>query len=182
MTSSSKSRAKLAAGDKAPAFALKDKNGAVHRLSGADSEHVVLYFYPKDDTPGCTLEAQGFTKDLKKFKALDTAVIGISGGDEKSKQSFCSKYKLNLTLLSDPDFKVARKYGVYGLKKFMGRSYMGIRRTTFVLDKRHKIAKVYEEVDPARHSREVLEFLKKEGDPSPKAAAPAPSKASRRTR
>ena len=149
----------LAEGKKAPAFALKDKDGQIIRLSDLEDDYIVLYFYPKDNTPGCTLEAQGFNRDFVKYKKLNALVLGISGGDEKSKQSFCSKYKLKILLLSDSDFTIAQKYGVFGPKKFMGKTYQGINRTTFVLDKKRQITKVFEKVDPATHSKEVLDYL-----------------------
>lgn len=147
-------------GKKAPAFNLENKDGESVRLTDFDAEYLVLYFYPKDNTPGCTVEAQGFSRDLAKYRKLDTEVIGISGGDQKSKESFCSKNKLKITLLSDGDFKVAKKYGVYGPKKFMGKTYQGIHRTTFVLNKQRKVIKVFDKVSPTQHSKEVLEFVK----------------------
>ena len=144
---------------KAPNFSLKDKDGKEHDLSKIKASYFVIYFYPKDNTPGCTLEAKGFSKNLLKFKRKKIAVIGISGGDEKSKTSFCKKFKLKVTLLSDPDFGTCKKYGCYGKKSFMGRSYMGIFRKTFVLDKNRKVVKIYDSVTPESHSQEVLEFI-----------------------
>ena len=149
----------LTIGDKAPSFALKDKDGIIHALAKVKSPYVIVYFYPKDDTPGCTIEAQTFTKDLARFEKSGVAIIGISGGNEESKKKFCSKYGLKVLLLSDTDFSVAKKYGVYIKKSFMGRSFMGIARTTFVLDKSHNIIKVFEKVDPKTHAPEILNFI-----------------------
>ncbi len=149
----------LAEGSQAPSFALADKDNATHRLEDIGGTHIILFFYPKDNTPGCTIEARTFSKDLEKFTALKTRVVGISGGDAKSKQKFCAQNNLKVLLLSDPDYKVARKYGVYGEKFFMGRSYLGISRTTFILDKKGKVVKVFEKVKPETHAEEVLEFL-----------------------
>ena len=148
--------------DNAPGFSLKDKDGKVHFLKSIDAEYIVLYFYPKDDTPGCTIEAKEFTNDLNKFEKLNVKIIGISGGDETTKKKFCDKYNLKILLLSDPDFSVCKKYGVYGEKSFMRKKFMGIKRTTFVIDKNKKIVKVYEDVKPEDHSKEILEFIKNE--------------------
>ena len=150
-------------GRKAPAFSLKDKDGTTHRLADLDSEFTVLYFYPKDNTPGCTTESIEFENHLKKFEKLDTTIIGISGGDEKSKTKFCEKHGFTFPLLSDTDFKISTKYEVYGEKKFMGKTYMGINRKTFVLDSDKKIIKIYHKVKPAEHAKEVLEFIKSYG-------------------
>lgn len=148
--------------DKAQEFALKNKDGRFHLLKNISAEYIILYFYPKDDTPGCTIEAKEFTNDLNKFEKLNVKIIGISGGDETTKKKFCDKYNLKILLLSDPDFSVCKKYGVYGEKSFMGKKFMGINRTTFVIDKNKKIVKVYEDVKPEDHSKEILEFIKNE--------------------
>ncbi len=145
--------------DNAPDFYLKDKDGKTYSLKNIDSEYIVLYFYPKDDTSGCTIEAKEFTNDLNKFEKLNAEVIGISGGDENTKKKFCDKYNLKVLLLSDSDFSICKKYGVYGEKSFMGRKFLGIKRTTFVLDKNKIIVKIYENVKPEGHSEEILEFL-----------------------
>lgn len=145
---------------KAPKFNLQDNDGKLHSLKDIDSEYVVVYFYPKDNTPGCTIEANEFNKALLKFKKLDTTIIGISGGDEKSKTKFCTKHKLKLLLLSDTDAKVGKAYHSYGEKKFMGRTYMGFIRNTYILNKKRKIIKVFEKVKPIVHVNEVLDFLK----------------------
>lgn len=145
-------------GKKAPDFRLKDKDGKVHQLS--NSNFFVIYFYPKDNTPGCTIEANQFNSKLKEFEKLDVQIIGISGGDEKSKTKFCEKHGLKILLLSDTDFAVSKKFGVYGEKLFMGRKYMGINRVTFILDRKRKVIKIFEKVKPAAHAEEVLEFIK----------------------
>ncbi len=151
---------KLKLSSKAPDFKLKDKNGDSYSLKNLDSDFIVVYFYPKDDTPGCTIEAKGFNKDLSKFKKLNISIIGISGGDETSKGKFCKKYKLKITLLSDPDFKISKKYGAYGKKSFMGKTYNGILRKTFILNDKRKIIKIYDKVTPDTHSKEILELIK----------------------
>jgi peroxiredoxin Q/BCP len=146
----------------------------------------VLYFYPKDDTPGCTLEAKEFSQFLEKFKSRNVRVVGVSGGDEKTKAKFCAKYSLKVPLLSDTDFKVATSYGAYGLKKFMGRTFQGIFRKTFLVDKAGKIARIFDTVKPEGHAEEVLtaidEISKKGGTkkvvakPAPRAKKVAPKK------
>tara|TARA_Y100000310_G_C20689623_1_gene821372 strand:+ start:376 stop:834 length:459 start_codon:yes stop_codon:yes gene_type:complete len=146
--------------DKAPNFSLKDKNGKFHSLKDIKSKYIVIYFYPRDSTPGCTVEANEFNKYLNQFKNLNTTIIGISGGDEKSKTKFCDTHNLKFTLLSDTEYKVSNKYGVYGEKSFMGKKFMGISRITFILDKNKKIIKIYDKVKPLIHSNEVLEFIK----------------------
>lgn len=150
----------LKEGEQAPDFSLRDKDSNIHSLSEINSDYVLVYFYPKDSTPGCTIEAQEFSKDIEEFNKLNTTIIGISGGDEKSKTKFCEKHDLKILLLSDSDFSVSNNYGVYGEKSFMGRKYMGISRWTFVLNKDHKIIKIYDKVKPAEHSQEVLEFIR----------------------
>ena len=145
---------------KAKNFKLKDKDENVVELNNIDSKYIVLYFYPKDNTSVCTLEAIEFTSKKKDLEKLGATIIGISGGDAKSKTKFCEKNNLTITLLSDTDFKVSTLYGVYGEKKFMGRSYMGISRITFILDKDKKIIKVFEKVKPNEHANEVVEYLK----------------------
>lgn len=145
----------ISVGKKAPSIALPDKDGNVFKLDDLKSDYSVVYFYPKDNTPGCTIEAKEFSKNLKKFSKLGASVVGISGGDEKSKTKFCKAQKLTVKLLSDSDFSVSKKFGVYGEKSFMGRKYMGIHRITFLLDKNKKVLKVYDDVTPEGHSEEV---------------------------
>ena len=141
-------------------FSLNDKDGRTISLKDFNSDYIVVYFYPKDNTPGCTIESKKFNDALDQFSKLNTIIIGISGGDEKSKTKFCDKHDLKLTLLSDPNFKVSESYGVYGEKSFMGKKYMGISRQTFVLNKNHKIIKIFEKVKPIIHTKEVLEFIR----------------------
>jgi len=150
----------LKEGKRAPAFTLKDKDGTAHRLSDIDSDFVIVYFYPRDNTPGCTIQAKGFSKDRKKFEELGTEIIGISGGDESTKEKFCRKHKLQIPLLSDPDFKIAAKYGAYGAKQFMGKKFKGILRKTYILDEKKNIIKIYDKVKPITHSKEVRDFIK----------------------
>ena len=147
-------------GMKAPVFSLKDKGGRPHSLEDFKSECLVVYFYPRDSTPGCTIEAKGFTRDLEKFREAGTEIIGISGGDEKTKTKFCNKHGLGVLLLSDPGFTVSKKYGAYGEKSFMGRKFQGIHRRTFVLDRNRTKIKVFEKPKVISHSREVLDFIK----------------------
>jgi len=137
----------------------------------------VLYFYPKDDTPGCTIEAKEFSKTLKEFRARNASVIGVSGGDQRSKEKFCAKHSLSVPLVSDSDFKVSRAYGVYGDKKFMGRSFKGIFRKTFILDSKGTVVKVFEAVKPEGHASEVLraiDAIKRTGIAAKKPAASRP--------
>ncbi len=149
-------------GDKAPEFKLKNKDDEVISLKDIKSDFTVLYFYPKDDTPGCTVEAIEFTKYLPQFKKLKTEIIGISGGTDKTKAKFCTKYDLKISLVSDPDFVVAKKYESFGEKTFMGRKYMGIFRNTFVLDKNKKVLTIFEKVKPEGHAEEVIKFIKEQ--------------------
>jgi thioredoxin-dependent peroxiredoxin len=149
----------LAVGKKAPAFTLEDKQGVKHALKDIDSEFTVLYFYPKDNTPGCTLEAVAFSTLKKKFEQLGVTIIGISGGDQKSKTRFCEKNKLAITLLSDTDNNIGKKYGVFGEKKFMGRTYLGYKRSTFLLDKNKKIIERYDNVKAATHPQQLLDDI-----------------------
>lgn len=146
-------------GDKAIDFELEDRTGKKFGLKDVNYKMLVLYFYPKDNTEGCTIEANDFTKRLGEFHKLGVEVVGISGGDRKSKEKFCSAHNLKLILLSDHDFKVCKKYGVYGEKNFMGKKYMGIFRTTFIISSM-KIIKVFENVKAKGHAEEVLDFVK----------------------
>ncbi|MBN1175690.1 thioredoxin-dependent thiol peroxidase [Candidatus Woesearchaeota archaeon] len=146
-------------GKKAPSFSLSDKDGKKISLKDVDASYTVVYFYPKDNAPGCTIEAHGFEKLKTKFKNANAVVVGISGGDEKSKTKFCEKQNLSILLLSDSDFAVSTKYGVYGEKKFMGKTYMGINRVTFLLDKDKKVIKRYDSVKPLTHPQNVLDDI-----------------------
>jgi thioredoxin-dependent peroxiredoxin len=143
-------------GTAAPAFKTTDANGETVNLKDFRGQKVVLYFYPKDDTPGCTKEACSFRDAFSKFKKQGITILGVSPDSEKSHQKFVAKYKLPFTLLADTDHSIADAYGVYGEKKFMGRTYMGIHRTTFLIDEKGKIKKVFEKVKPEDHADEVL--------------------------
>ena len=123
-------------------------------------ENVVIYFYPKDDTPGCTLETKDFSKLYKEFKKNKTEVVGISKDSIASHLKFKKKYKVPFQLLSDEDVKVQKKYKVWGMKSFMGRKFKGTIRSTFLVDKNKKILKSWSNVRVLNHAKEVLEFLK----------------------
>ncbi len=151
-------------GSKAPDFILTDKDGVAVNLSTIESEFVVIYFYPKDDTPGCTIEGSEFSAALSKFKKLGATVIGISGGDDASKAKFCAKHKLKVTLLSDTDLSVSKAYGAFGEKSFMGRKYKGILRKTFVVDGERKLLKIFDSVTAKGHAAEVVAFLTSGGE------------------
>jgi peroxiredoxin Q/BCP len=144
-------------GSTAPAFKTNDANGETVSLKDLRGQKVVLYFYPKDDTPGCTKEACSFRDDFAKFKKRGIKVLGVSPDSEASHKKFETKYKLPYTLLADKDHAIADAYGVWGEKKFMGRKYMGVQRTTFLIDEKGKIKKVFEKVKPEDHASEVLE-------------------------
>jgi thioredoxin-dependent peroxiredoxin len=148
------------AGQTAPAFTLLDQDGAERSLSDYKGKWVLLYFYPKDNTPGCTIEACTLRDQFKDFKKIGAAVIGISTDSVKSHKKFADAYELPFTLLADELKEVVGQYGVFGEKKFMGRTYMGIKRTSFLIDPKGKIAKVYEKVKPLKHSAEVIADLK----------------------
>lgn len=146
-------------GKKAPLFTLKDQNGKSHKLSDYKDSFVLIYFYPKDDTPGCTKEACSIRDNFPSFKKLGITVFGISADSEKSHKKFEEKYALPFTLLSDPDHSVAESFGAWGKKKFMGREYDGIFRVSFLIGKDGKVVKVYDNVKPDQHAEEVLADL-----------------------
>jgi peroxiredoxin Q/BCP len=146
-------------GKKAPAFALKDQTGKTHKLSDYEGRPVVLYFYPKDDTPGCTKETCDFQSKLPKFKSSKTAVLGISILDEKSKAKFAKKFDITFPLLADPEHEIAEKYGVWQQKSFMGRKFMGIVRTTYLIGPDGKVQKRWDKVSVDDHAAEVLAEL-----------------------
>lgn len=150
----------LEAGVKAPEFELKDSQGNIHQLSDYAGQTIVVYFYPKDDTPGCTKEACSFRDSYQEFKKAGVEIIGISPDDEKSHIKFSEKYELPFTLLSDPDHAVCEAFGVWGLKKYMGREYEGVYRTTYIIGPEGNIKRVFENVKPADHSEQVLEEVK----------------------
>lgn len=144
-------------GATAPAFKTTNTDGESVSLKDLRGQKVVLYFYPKDDTPGCTKEACSFRDAYSKFKKRGITILGVSPDSEKAHQKFTAKYKLPFTLLADTDHSIADAYGVYGEKKFMGRTYLGVHRTTFLIDEKGKIKKVFEKVKPEDHADEVLE-------------------------
>ncbi|MEK7151033.1 MAG: thioredoxin-dependent thiol peroxidase [Patescibacteria group bacterium] len=147
---------KLKIGDNAPDFNLLDEDENNRSLFNYKGKWILLYFYPKDDTPGCTKEACEIRDNFLEFKKLDVVVIGISTDSVKSHKSFVEKYNLPFTLLSDENKEVVNLYGVWGKKKFMGREYDGTFRTSFLINPKGKIEKIYENVKPAKHSKEVL--------------------------
>ena len=147
----------LKEGTTAPAFKTTDQNGESVSLKDLRGQKVVLYFYPKDDTPGCTKEACSFRDAYSKFKKKDITVLGISPDKEAAHKKFVTKYQLPFTLLADTDHSIAEAYGVWGEKKFMGRTYLGVHRTTFLIDEKGKIRKIFEKVKPEDHASEVLE-------------------------
>ena len=141
----------------APDFAAKDANGEIVRLKDLRGQKVVLYFYPRDDTPGCTKEACSFRDAFAQFKRRNIRILGVSVDSEASHSKFTAKYKLPFTLLADRDHAIADAYGVYGEKRFMGRTYMGVKRITYLIDEKGKIKKVFEKVKPEEHAQEVLD-------------------------
>jgi len=149
----------LKAGDAAPDFSLPDQEGRVHRLSDYRGRWVFLYFYPKDDTPGCTKEACGVRDHFPKFGRKDAVVFGISADPMESHKRFAQKFKLPFPLLADTEKKMIQAYGAWGQKSFMGKTYMGIQRTSFLINPKGKIAKIYEKVKPEIHAEEVLADL-----------------------
>jgi thioredoxin-dependent peroxiredoxin len=153
----------LSVGEKAPAFKLKTGEGQTVTLADFKGKKIVLYFYPKDMTPGCTKEACGFQADLAPIEAKNTVVLGVSADDETSHRKFADKYGLTFPLLADPDHAVADSYGVWQEKNNYGKKYWGIKRTTFIVDEQGKIAHIFKKVDTARHSQDVLAVLEKLG-------------------
>ena len=148
-------------GDKAPEINLTASNGKVISLKDyKDQKNVVLYFYPKDDTPGCTVQACGFRDAIKNVQKVDAVVLGVSPDGISSHQKFIQKFNLPFILLSDEDKKTCQDYGVWVEKSMYGRKYMGVARTTFIIDKTGKIAKIFEKVKPQGHEKEVIEALK----------------------
>lgn len=150
----------LETGQKAPDFTLKDTNGDAITLSKYEGKNVVLYFYPKDMTPGCTTEACDFRDQNDLFKEINTVVFGVSPDSVESHQKFTDKHELPFQLLADPDHEVSEKYGVWQLKKNFGKEYMGIQRTTYVIDQNGNVAKVWPKVKVDGHVDDVLAFVK----------------------
>lgn len=150
----------LKAGDKAPNFKLNDQTGKKISLSDFKGKKVVLYFYPKDNTSGCTKEACNFRDTFPKFNKVDAAILGMSPDSVESHKKFIEKYNLPFTLLSNEDKDVLEKYGVWKEKSMYGRKYMGVERTTFVIDEKGVIKKIFPKVKVENHHNEVLEALK----------------------
>jgi thioredoxin-dependent peroxiredoxin len=146
-------------GMQAPDFELATDDGGRVRLSDLRGKPVVLYFYPKDDTPGCTTQASEIRDVWEEFRKRGAVVLGVSPDDESSHAAFKSKYSLPFTLLADPDHAVADRYGTWGEREFAGRKYMGIKRSTFVIDPEGRVAKALYGVKPQGHAEKVLEAL-----------------------
>jgi peroxiredoxin Q/BCP len=151
--------AQLKEGSKAPDFELQDQNGKTHKLSDYKGKKIILYFYPKDDTPGCTIEACNFRDDSALYKKKGAIILGISVDDIKSHKKFVDKYKLPFILLSDSEKKIVNSYSVWKEKSFMGRKYMGTSRETFIIDEKGKLVKHFNDVSVKDHSKEILLLL-----------------------
>lgn len=149
----------LEPGDKAPAFTLQDQNGEKVKLSDLKGQPVVVYFYPRADTPGCTTQASGVRDRSDEYAAGGAKVIGISPDEVEDIAKFAGKYDLGFTLLADPDHAVAEKYGAWGEKSMYGKKYMGVLRNTYIVDAKGKIARVFPKVQPKKHDAVVLKAL-----------------------
>ncbi len=143
-------------GDAAPDFAVNDAEGNEVKLADLRGQKVVLYFYPKDDTPGCTKEACSLRDNFSEFERRGIKVLGVSLDDEASHRDFATKYQLPFTLLADTDHAVSDAYGVYGEKNWMGKKYMGVDRKTFLIDEQGRIVKIFDKVNVEQHADEVL--------------------------
>ena len=150
---------KLKEGDKAPDFTAATNGGGTVSLKDFNGKYLVLYFYPKDDSPGCTKEACGFRDAFKDFAKAGAIVIGVSSDSVKKHDKFVEKFKLPFALLADEDKSIVEAYGVWGKKKFMGREYLGIHRVTFLIDPKGRIKKIWPTVKPEEHAAEVLAAL-----------------------
>ena len=144
-------------GNSVPKFAINDANGNKVKSTDFKGKKHVIYFYPKDFTPGCTTQADEFSTEYKKFQNKDIEIIGISPDDVESHKKFCGKMGIKYVLLSDTEKEVSKAFDVWGMKKFMGREYMGVTRTTFLVNKKGKIFKIYPKVKPVGHAKQVLE-------------------------
>lgn len=149
----------LKEGSNAPAFSLKDQNGKTHKLSDYKGKKLVVYFYPKDNTPGCTKEACSFRDDYSTFKKAGVEIIGISKDSVESHTKFSEKLGLPFTILSDPEGKVIEAYSAWKEKSMYGKTFMGIARITYLIDEKGKIIKAFPKVKPDEHAREILEFI-----------------------
>ena len=150
---------KLKEGDKAPDFSAPTNGNGTISLSELKGKNVILYFYPKDDTPGCTKEACAFRDDFAAFKKKGAVVLGVSADSVKAHDKFVKKFELPFPLLADEDKKIVEAYGVWGQKSFMGRKYMGIHRVTFLIGPDGNIRKIWPKVKPEEHAEEVLAAL-----------------------
>jgi len=147
-------------GKKAPAFELKDQNGKTHTLADYAGRSLILYFYPKDDTPGCTKEACAFQDNLPRFQTSKAAVLGVSGQGEASKAKFATKYKLTFPLLADEKYEVAEKYGAWQKKLLYGRTFMGVSRTTYLIGPDGRVVKRWDKVKVNGHAQDVVKALR----------------------
>ena len=147
-------------GDIAPDFSFSDYKGINTKLSDLRGRRIVLYFYPKDFTPGCSTEATEFARDYEKFKAKNIDILGISPDDEESHSKFREKMNIPYHLVPDTDFTISKRYAVYGPRNFMGKEYIGVNRTTFLVDQNGVIIKIFNKVKPLGHSLEVLQEFK----------------------
>lgn len=150
----------LKEGQNAPDFELIDQEGKKIKLSDFREKKVILYFYPKDDTSGCTMEACSFRDNIKKLESRNIKIFGVSNDNRLSHEKFSKKYSLPFSLLCDTDKEVSKAYGVYEKKNFMGRKYMGITRSTFIIGKSGKIEKIFYKVNPSKHIGEILEAIR----------------------
>ncbi len=150
----------LKVGDAAPAFSLPSDQGKTISLSDFKGKYLVIYFYPKDDTPGCTVEACSFRDNISGIKKLGAEIVGVSLDPVKSHEKFRDKFQLNFPLLADEKIEMSKAYGTYQEKSMYGKTYWGLVRNTYIVDPSGKIAKIYEKVKPAEHTQEVIDFLK----------------------
>lgn len=151
----------LSLNSKAPNFSAPDQNEKQHSLKDYKGKWVVLYFYPKDDTPGCTKEACNFRDTYHELQSMGVVILGVSKDSVESHKKFAQKYNLNFPILSDPEKEIIETYGAWGSKKFMGRQFEGVKRITYLINPKGQIAKVYEKVNPLTHSKEIIEDLNK---------------------
>lgn len=154
---------KLKKGQKAPLFSLPDQKGKIHKLSDYKGKWVLVYFYPRDNTPGCAIEACKIRDDFSKFNKFKTKVLGVSTDSVESHAKFAQKHTLPFLLLADENKKVVKTYDVWKKKKFLGKEFMGTKRISFLIDPQGKIAKIYKTVKPTRHAQEVLTDLARQG-------------------